>query len=247
MKNFLYKLIFPECGKLYFGRAAHDSRYPGNKPNERFVGPHHNKEVQNLLDAGEFCFFSVVKEFKTTEELSLAEETYLKKVWKTDNWTDRPQWLLNRNRNSVGWASGNLHPNKKPEAKERLRKQALGNSYGAANRGRTNHWMRGEKNPVHNLSREQLLKNAERLRTPEAKQKAKETRERNKLDPGYTHGNKGRKRPDLAGKKQTEKQKSAARAAQLKTKPCPNCGKELNPGNLSKHIRSRICFRLKPE
>ncbi len=32
MKNFLYKLIFPFCNKLYVGKAANDGRYGKNKP-----------------------------------------------------------------------------------------------------------------------------------------------------------------------------------------------------------------------
>lgn len=206
MKNFLYKLVFPECGKLYFGRAANKTRYIGNTPNEQFVGPHHNIEVQNLLDAGEFCFFLVVKEFETPELLKTAEETFLKKVWKTDDWTSRPRWLLNRNRNSIGFSVG-------------------------------------KTNPVHQLSREQMVKSAKRMRNhPETSRKKKESWEKNRKDPNFVHKNKGKKRPDLLGKPQTEKQKSAARTAQLKTKPCPNCGREMNPGNLSQHLRSRKCF-----
>lgn len=154
MENFLYKLVFPECGKLYFGRAANESRYVGNKPNQQFVGPHHNKEVQNLLDAGEFCFFLVVKEFETFEELCDSEEKFLHRVWKTNDWETRPRWLLNRNRNSVG-GGGFLHltpqqvksfqqsgadskggrnnkGNKRPDASERLK----GNNNGTKTKGR---------------------------------------------------------------------------------------------------------------
>ena len=111
MKNFLYKLIFPYCNKLYVGKASNKNRYgTKNKPGEKFIGPHHNVEVQKLLDNGEFCFFYVVKEFETTEEVNFAEDTYLKKVWKSDDWVSRPSWLMNRNRNSVGFMSGSSNP-----------------------------------------------------------------------------------------------------------------------------------------
>ena len=109
MKNFLYKLVFPVSGKLYFGKAASPGRYLHNKPNQQFVGPHHNVEVQNLLDRGEFCYWLVVKEFETQEELEVAEDAYLKKVWSSENWKSRPSWLLNRSRQSTGWRHGELH------------------------------------------------------------------------------------------------------------------------------------------
>jgi len=122
MKNFLYKLIFPESGKLYIGRATNETRYPNNSPNHQFLGPHHNIEVQNLLDSKEFCYFHVVKIFKTTEELEFAEDDYLKKVWKSDTWESRPKWLLNRNRSSKGGLSGDLHHRKTLEGKQKLSK-----------------------------------------------------------------------------------------------------------------------------
>lgn len=110
MKNFLYKLIFPESGKLYIGRSTNETRYSPNKPNEQFSGPHHNCDVQTLLDSGEFCYFHVIREFETFDELKSAEDDYLKKVWKTDDWNSRPKWLLNRNRNSIGFSSGENNP-----------------------------------------------------------------------------------------------------------------------------------------
>lgn len=154
MKNFLYKLVFPVSGKLYFGRAANESRYKGNKPNQQFVGPHHNPEVQNLLDQGEFCFFLVVKEFETSEQVETAEGIYLKKVWKTNDWSSRPRWLMNRNRDSVGGGGllniteeqfqkfqqagakskggKNNKGNKRPDAAKRMK----GNTLGSATKGR---------------------------------------------------------------------------------------------------------------
>lgn len=112
MKNFLYKLVFPFANKLYFGRASSKNRYgTNNKPNSQFFGPHHNKEVQKLLDEGEYCYWRVVKELKNDEDLVELEDTYLNKVWKTDEWNSRPSWLLNRSRRGDrGAAFGDLNP-----------------------------------------------------------------------------------------------------------------------------------------
>lgn len=238
MKNYIYKLIFPESGKLYIGRATNETRYRPNRPNDTFVGPHHNVEVQNLLDNGEFCYFHVVKVFETTEELELAEDTYLKKVWKTDDFKTRPYFLLNRNRNSIGFNSGPLHPSKSSEHRVRTGKRMKGNNYGTKNKGRKNSWMEGEQNPVHLLTYEQQVKNAEKMRTPEARQKAKKTWEKNREDPTFIHGNTGKPRPDME-KPQTQKQKNAARKSALRKFPCPHCGLEMNAGNLAQHIRRK--------
>jgi len=125
MKNFLYKLIFPFCNKLYVGKALSKNRYNWNKPNTQFIGPHHNVEVQKLLDQGEFCFFYVVKEFETPEELEEIEDSYLKKVWPNDDWESRPRWLMNRKRSAQGGARGDLHHNRKQEHRTRISEQSL--------------------------------------------------------------------------------------------------------------------------
>lgn len=127
MKNFLYKLIFPEANKLYFGRAKTTNRYTG-RINDAFCDDHHNKEVQDLLDAGEFCFWHVVKEFETFEELVEAETTWLKKVWKSDRIKDRPDWLLNRQRDApdTRFPTGDANPQKTKEARERVSRQHKG-------------------------------------------------------------------------------------------------------------------------
>ena len=132
MKNFLYKLIFPFCNKLYVGKARDLRRYGKNKPGNQFTGTHHNVEVQNLLDQGEFCYFHMVKEFETKEKVDQAEDTYLKKVWVTPDWSDRPNWLLNRNRNSVG---GDLTHFWTDEGKEILRQACKDNKPGRGNKG----------------------------------------------------------------------------------------------------------------
>lgn len=209
MKNFLYKLVFPDCGKLYFGRAANESRYAGNKPNQQFVGPHHNKEVQKLLDEGEFCFFLVVKEFETSKEVETAEDSYLKKVWKTDDWDSRPRWLLNRNRDPVGGGGllniteeqfqkfqqagakskggRNNKGNKRPDAAEYMK----GNTYGSATKGRPR---------------------------PDVSKKLKGNK--------YGEANKGRKRPDL-----TELNRTPV--------VCEHCGRKLgNKGAYGTHTKS---------
>jgi hypothetical protein len=96
-KNFLYKIIFPFLGLCYVGRAKTERRYQKqNKLGERFLGPHHNVDVESLLQDGECAFWVRVKEFETQEELIQAEHNYLDKVWPSGTLRTRPSWLLNR-------------------------------------------------------------------------------------------------------------------------------------------------------
>jgi len=157
MKNFLYKLIFPESGKLYVGKATDEKRYGNNLPGDRFIGPHHNPEVQSLLDSGEFCFFHAIRQFSNSEEVTAAEDSYLKKVWKSDTWKSRPKWLLNRNRNSVGFSSGKTNPVhnvpleklqeqvKSLQTPEAVEKRRI--SYIKTLEGLETHWNEGRKRP----------------------------------------------------------------------------------------------------
>ena len=128
MKNFLYKLVFPEANKLYFGRAINSYRYVGRVNDQFLCEKHHNCEVQELLDAGEFCFWLVVKEFSTHAQVIEAEKKWLMKVWKSDRLRDRPSWLLNRQRVSPDnrFPSGDANPNKTKEARERISLQHKG-------------------------------------------------------------------------------------------------------------------------
>jgi len=201
MKNFLYKLIFPYCNKLYVGKAANDDRYGKNKPGDQFIGTHHNVEVQKLLQQGEFCFYHAIKEFDTDDEVKQAEQNYLHKVWATDEWKARPKWLLNRNRNSVGFASGKM-------------------------------------NPVHQLTLEELQNNVKRMNTPSVRA-VRDENYRITVSNLETHWNKGRSRPDIAAANQTPEKKQQLRKFMLKTKPCPHCGIEMNPGNLTQHIKRK--------
>lgn len=198
MGNILYKLIFPECNALYVGSGKPD-RYR-IEPGSQFSGTHHNRQVQALLDAGYFCYFHVVALFEGPLEARAAEEGYIRKVWPTDEWSTRPTWLLNRNRNACGWASG-------------------------------------EANPVHQLTLEQMRENVKVMQTPEARAKSQASL-RATLASLETHWNVGRPRPDME-KPQTPKQKAAVRKAALKKTPCPHCGKEMNAGNMARHIRSK--------
>lgn len=96
-KNFLYRIVFPELRKCYFGRAKSPSRYKKiNRLGERFYGPHHNSEVQQFLNQGEIAFWIPVKEFETYAETTKAESYYLDKVWLSGHLEDRPPWMLNR-------------------------------------------------------------------------------------------------------------------------------------------------------
>lgn len=176
MKNFLYKLVFPECGKLYFGRAANEDRYRGNKPNQQFVGPHHNPEVQKLLNQGEFCFFLVVKEFETSEKVETAEDSYLKKVWKTDDWETRPRWLLNRSRRGDrGSAFGDLN-------------------FSRTIQGRSTISNRNKKRWEDPEYRERMLGV---LSQPEVQKKRTESNRRLYESPGWNHPGKNQPRPDV--------------------------------------------------
>lgn len=106
MKLFLYKLIFPHINQLYVGIASSKSRY-SSIPNSEFTQrSHHNKYVNKLLRNNEFCYWHIVKEFETYDDLLKAEETYLQKVWKSGNFLDRPNWLLNSTNQSSGRAAG---------------------------------------------------------------------------------------------------------------------------------------------
>jgi hypothetical protein len=158
----LYKIIFPELNKLYFGSTAieFDQRYPGQRLGEKFIADHHNPEVQNLLNAGEFAVAIKVAEFSLAESCRAAEESFLQKVWGDDSFKSRPRWLLNRNRNAVGWASGDLHHNRRIENRLLQAERMRGNSFGSAHAGRTNEWMVGEKNHMkseENRARQALL------------------------------------------------------------------------------------------
>ena len=118
MKLFIYKLIFPECNKLYIGIASSESRYQ-SPINSKFTQPtHHNPDVQKLLNQGEFCYWRVIKEFETFEELKTAEKTYLQKVWKTNEIQSRPDFLLNAtNEEYWGRAAGWNHSD---ESKQKI-------------------------------------------------------------------------------------------------------------------------------
>ena len=209
MKNFLYKLIFPESGKLYVGKAKNENRYGNNRPGDRFVGPHHNPEVQNLLDSGEFCFFHVIREFASGEEVELAEDSYLKKVWVSNDWETRPSWLMNRSRNSVG---GDVWFLLSEDQKKKFQQS------GADSKGGRNN--KGNKRP--DVSK-RMVGN-----TLGSKTKGRKRPEQSELMKGNTLGSahKGRKNP--------WNQKMNSIPAE-----CPHCGKTLgNKGALGTHLKS---------
>ena len=178
MKNFLYKLIFPFCNKLYFGRASDETRYGSkNKPDSQFFGPHHSKEVQKLLDEGEYCYWKVVKVLEEDDNVISFEENYLKKVWKTEDWNSRPSWLLNRSRRGDRGASfGDLNFSRTKEGRVKISKR------------NEERW----KNPEY---RETML---QKLQNPAARRKAKDSYLETINSPEYTNPRKGCHRPDVA-------------------------------------------------
>lgn len=109
MKLFLYKLIFPDCNQFYVGIASDESRYCSPVNSKFTQRSHHNKKVQKLLRDGEFCFWRVIKEFETWEQLIEAETAYLRKVWSSGDYRSRPSFLLNSVNESFGRASGWNH------------------------------------------------------------------------------------------------------------------------------------------
>ena len=243
--EWLYKIIFPECNKLYFGRTCNNRRYRGkNKPGERFYGPHHNKEVQNLLDQGWAAFWIIVHVSKDGAGLKEKEGRYLEKVWKSGDWSSRPRWLLNRNRNPVGFSSGESHPNKSDKARKAQSIRAKGNTYGTKNKGRSNSWMVGDNNHMRSSShRDRARQEVGKLHTKEAREKALESRNKTIKDPACINPNIGRERPDLSERNRTSEARVKASQTVSKTNrvlhKCPECGMEMNAGNLSKHLRAK--------
>jgi len=106
MKHFFYKIIFPSLGQCYVGIARHSGRYPKNRLGDRFFGPHHNVEVQLLLDNNEVAYWVPIKECQSFQEVKLIEDKFLDRVWKSGRLSSRPDWLLNRCGSGGGGFSG---------------------------------------------------------------------------------------------------------------------------------------------
>ncbi len=209
MRFFLYKLIFPECHKLYWGRTCREFRYGRQNPvGGKFIGPHHNPDVQALLDSGFTAFFIQVAWCSSEIESKFLEERFLQRVWPTGGWTDRPSWLLNRTNKGVGFSTGESNPRFLPHNQEAARERAV-----------------------------------KVLHTPEVKAKRNAGLQAWRKSPNYTHPSIGVKRPDLGEMNKTEpsrvkaSQRVSARNKVLHT--CPECGMEMNVGNLTKHLRAK--------
>lgn len=208
MKFFVYKLIFPECGKLYWGRTCREFRYGRQNPvGERFLGPHHNPEVQALLNSGFTAFFIRTSWCDSEEQSKLIEGNFLRKVWSTGEWKDRPVWLLNRTNKPVGFATGGANP----------------------------------RFLSHN--QQACVNRAGVLHTPEANARRLEGLRTWRESPGYTHPSIGINRPDLAERNKTKEARVKASQTVSKTNrvlhKCPECGMEMNVGNLTKHLRAK--------
>ncbi len=94
--HLLYKLIFPYTGEFYVGRTSIGAaRYKGQKLNSpfewRYKKPHSCKAVADHFATNEFCYWHVVAEFETKEELKQAEKQLLIKL-------NECEWLLNERR-----------------------------------------------------------------------------------------------------------------------------------------------------
>ena len=128
-KPALYKIIFPECGKLYVGYATSSLRYNSQKNiNSNFTSKtHSNPDVKALLQSGEFSYILKVKEFDTQLEAKEAEEKYLQRVWEEE----KPDWLLNRTKfNGWRFPSGDANPNKSDDARARISLERKGKKIG---------------------------------------------------------------------------------------------------------------------
>jgi hypothetical protein len=128
-KPVLYKIIFPECGKLYVGYATSSLRYNSQKNiNSNFTSKtHSNPDVKALLQSGEFAYILKVKEFDTELEAKKAEEKYLQRVWINE----KPDWLLNKTKFNVWrFPSGDANPNKSDDAKARISFERKGKKIG---------------------------------------------------------------------------------------------------------------------
>ena len=209
MRFFLYKLIFPECHKLYWGRTCREFRYGRQNPvGERFVGPHHNPDVQALLDSGFTAFFVRVAWCDSEAKSKLLEERFLQRVWATGEWSNRPSWLLNRTNKGVGFSTGKSNPRFLPHNEAAIRERAV-----------------------------------KVLHTPEAAAKRKASLQAWHKNPNNVHPSSGINRPDLAERNRSpEARVKASQGVSARNKvlhSCPECGMEMNIGNLTKHLRAK--------
>lgn len=106
MMPFTYFILFPSIDRLYYGSAVSERRYKRNNIGQEFIGPHHNVEVQRLLDKGHRAIWIKHAEFASNDEAKKYEDKYLKMHWRSGILSDRPIWLLNH-KNS---ATGGNHP-----------------------------------------------------------------------------------------------------------------------------------------
>ena len=209
MRFFLYKLIFPECQRLYWGRTCQEFRYGRQNPvGGRFVGPHHNPDVQALLDSGFIAFFVRVAWCSSESESKFLEERFLQKVWPTGKWMGRPFWLLNRTNKGVGFSTGESNPRFLPHNQEAAKERAV-----------------------------------RVFQTPEVKAKRNASLQMWRESSSYVHPSIGVNRPDLAKMNKTEPMRVKA-SQRVSTRnrvlhACPECGMEMNVGNLTKHLRAR--------
>jgi hypothetical protein len=219
----LYKIIFPECCKLYIGSTGMTHRYGGkNKFGEQFVGEHHNPEVQNILNQGFFGVWVLLKSTSSETEVKKWETDYLKKVWDGESFKSRPKWLLNRTTETKGTPTGFKHG-------ENYYTYAPG--YVNPRSGENHYTQREDWDPGSHWTKqlenkEKLLQTLEAAKSPESILKRKQTRKQTESDPNYVSPLVGRKRPD-----HSEKMKQ-------KTK-CPFCGLLSNKGGLATHIKHR--------
>lgn len=104
MKHYIYKTEHIN-GKYYIGRHSTNNVDDGYKGSGKWV---------RLIKDKSLLSVTVLEETNSLDDLKKLEEKYLAEhLGKPNN--------MNFNQNSVGFASGDLHPNKTKEARERIR------------------------------------------------------------------------------------------------------------------------------
>jgi hypothetical protein len=219
----LYKIIFPECCKLYTGSTGSETRYGSkNKMGQPFTGDHRNPEVQSLLDKGYFALWVKIKSTPSEEEVRKWEENYLKKVWDGKSFKTRPRWLLNRTTETcgtpTGFEYGESHYTKAP-------------GYECKTSGENHYTKRQDWDPEKHWTKqpenqEKLNKTLLAANSNESIQKRKQTRQQTESNPDYMSPLVGRKRP-----KQSEMLK--------KRYKCPFCDLWANTPSLSYHVKRK--------
>jgi len=202
MKHYIYKTEHPN-GKYYIGRHSTNDINDGYKGSGKWVRSIKEKSLLKVF---------ILEEASSFEELKELEKKYLSEhLGNPGN--------MNFNQNSVGFPSGELHPNKTEKARERFRK----NNPGMKEEHRER--MRSAANPAKlDYVKKEISKRMSGVGNP---MNNPEYREKLRGDNNPT------KRPEVAAKI------SAARTGiKLAKVSCENCGKLVSINHYpSRHMK----------